>query len=187
MNIFDINRKELYSSDCETAKEAVCEAINNCADLSNADLSDAYLSGAYLRDADLRDADLSGANLSGANLSGIKYNIYSTGLSQLCPQEGSFIAWKKASGKIVKLRITDDALRSSATTRICRCSKAEVLDIQELDGKKSDTQSVCSDYDDSFAYEVGKIVEVQDFDEDRWNECSTGIHFFIDRNDAVNY
>ena len=28
---------------------------------------------------------------------------------------------------------------------------------------------------------------VKDFDDDRWNECSTGIHFFITRDEAVMY
>lgn len=36
-------------------------------------------------------------------------------------------------------------------------------------------------------YEVGKTVSVDDFDENRWHECSTGIHFFITREEAVRY
>ena len=38
-----------------------------------------------------------------------------------------------------------------------------------------------------FKYTVGETVEVKDFDPDRWNECSTGIHFFMDRQEAVEY
>ena len=34
---------------------------------------------------------------------------------------------------------------------------------------------------------VGKIVKVDDFDDNRFNECSTGIHFFIAREMAVKY
>jgi hypothetical protein len=51
--------KVIYTSQKETIREAVIEAIKN----------DAYLSGANLRGANLRGADLSGANLSDANLS----------------------------------------------------------------------------------------------------------------------
>jgi hypothetical protein len=44
-----------------------------------------------------------------------------------------------------------------------------------------------SQYNLSFIYKVGEIVEVQDFDEDRWAECSTVIHFFITKQEAIDY
>ena len=47
--------------------------------------------------------------------------------------------------------------------------------------------SISSDYDSTFVYEVGKIVSVDNFDDDRWNECAPGIHFFINREEAVKY
>jgi len=97
------------------------------------------------------------------------------------------VAWKKTNGKIVKLLVTDDAKRSSATTLKCRCSKAKVLAIENLDGTDSGLTEIKSNHDDNFIYRVGEIVEVDDFDEDRWNECSTGIHFFIARESAVAY
>lgn len=128
------------------------------------------------------------ADLSGANLSDVHYDANTAMFALNCPEEGSFIGWKKACGDyIVKLRITEDALRSSATTRKCRCSKAEVLEIQMLDGQKANVNVCYSKYDGAFAYKVGEIVEVKDFDEDRWNECSKGIHFFITRDEAVRY
>ena len=167
------------------------------ADLRYADLHDADLQGANLRYADLHDADLQGAdlqgadlhraNLHGANLHGADYNTSTTFLLPQCPSEGSFVAWKKASGKIVKLQVCEDAKRSSATTLKCRCSKAKVLEIQETDGSRSDITQVQSDNDSSFIYKVGEIVEVSDFDENRFNECSSGIHFFIAREMAVKY
>ena len=88
---------------------------------------------------------------------------------------------------IVKLHIPSDAKRSSATTRKCRCSKAEVIAIYNLDGTEAEETTCHSDYDHSFIYEVGKTVEVTDFDEDRWNECAKGIHFFISRQEALDY
>ena len=48
-------------------------------------------------------------------------------------------------------------------------------------------EKACSSYDNTFIYKKGEIVSVDNFDEDRWNECSTGIHFFITREEAVNY
>ena len=126
-------------------------------------------------------ADLRGANLRDANLRDAK------GTYMACPTDGSFIGWKKASGYIVKLQIPEDARRSSAGGEKCRCDKAFVVDIQNFDGTNADIETVCSDHDENFVYAVGATVEVSDFDDDRWNECAPGIHFFIDRRAAVEY
>ena len=133
---------------------------------------------------DLRYADLSYADLSYANLRGAVEVPYTP---MVCPEEGDFIGWKKAGNKIVKLHIPQDALRSSSTTRKCRCNKAEVIEIYNIDGTIADERIVSSGYDQSFTYEVGKTVEVQDFDTNRWEECTRGIHFFINRQEAINY
>ena len=83
------------------------------ANLRNADLSDANLRGANLRFANLSDADLHFANLSGANLSGATTNYLTTGYNLACPEEGSFVGWKRCGNDvIVKLLILEDALRS---------------------------------------------------------------------------
>ena len=167
-----------------------------CANLCNVDLRGANLRGADLRDAGLRDAGLRGANLHGADLRGA--NLYDAdlrganlhmalGLYNACPVEGSFIGWKKASGFIVKLLIPADALRSSATSTKCRCNKAFVEDIQTVNGGATDIHYVASDYDSMFKYVRGSWVEVKDFDTNRWNECAPGIHFFVDRKEAVEY
>ena len=154
------------------------------ANLHGANLGGANLGGANLGGANLGGADLSYADLSGANLGGAKEVPY---IPMVCPEEGDFIGWKKAGDKIVKLRIPEDALRSSATTRKCRCNKAEVVEIYNIDGTIADERIVNSSYDYSFIYKVGKTVEVQDFDTNRWNECAKGIHFFINRQEAINY
>ena len=129
-------------------------------------VSEAIKSGAYLRGADLRGAK---------------------GAYMACPTDGSFIGWKKASGYIVKLQIPEDARRSSAGGEKCRCDKAYVAEIQNTDGTKAYIEAIHSNYDNNFVYTVGATVEVPDFDDDRWNECAPGIHFFIDRRAAVEY
>ena len=175
---------------CANFRYADLSGADLCdADLSGADLCDADLHGANLRDADLhganlRDANLSGADLSYANLCDAEEVPY---IPMVCPEEGDFIGWKKAGDKIVKLHIPQDALRSSATTRKCRCNKAEVVEIYNIDGTIADERIVSSSYVSSFTYEVGKTVEVQDFDTNRWKECTRGIHFFINRQEAINY
>ena len=159
------------------------------ADLSGADLGGANLSEANLIEADLIEADLSEANLSEANLRRAKIDIklLNRFYPICCPEYGSFIGWKKANGYIVKLQISEDAKRSSAFGRKCRCSKAAVLNISKPDGSDSGLKEITSGYDENFIYRVGETVEVTNFDEDRKNECAPGIHFFITRDEAVNY
>ena len=173
------------------------------ANLSWADLRGANLSGANLSVADLRGANLSCANLSwadlrGANLSGAvlyEADLYEADLRGAknlnfpiaCPEKGTFTAFKKAGKYIIELEIPDDALRSSSTTRKCRCSKAKVVSITNLDGTPSDVKSVASCHDSKFIYNLGETVEVPNFDTNRWNECAPGIHFFITRQEAVDY
>lgn len=172
------------------------------ADLRWADLSDTNLLGADLRcsilnNVDLRNTDLRGANLLGAeldnadldevDLSNTKID-YPTGLP-----ESEFIAWKKVYyrkkkiGVIIKLKILEDSKRSRATTDKCRCDKALVLEIQNFDGSKSDLTEVVNTNYKKCTYKVGEIVEADSWDENRFNECSHGIHFFLDRERALEY
>jgi hypothetical protein len=153
------------------------------ANLQGANLQEANLRWANLRWANLQEANLQGANLQGANLQGAQ-NIC---LPISCPEEGEFVGFKKANGYIVKLKITEDAKRCSATGRKCRCSKAVVLSITNKDGSESGKTEVASDHDKSFIYRVGETVEEDKFCEDRWKECSEGIHFFITRKEAEDY
>ena len=155
--------------------------------LKDANLKDANLEYANLRNANLRNANFKGADLEGADLEGADYSEYTSFLAYQCPIEGSFIGWKKCGRYIVKLKICEDADRSSSTSLKCRCSKAEVLEIQNMDGSTADITEICSNYNKDFIYKVGETVELKDFDKCRWNECSNGIHFFIDRNVAVAY
>ena len=173
----------------------LCDADLCGADLRGADLRDAYLCdadlrGADLRDADLRDAYLCGADLRGADLRDAKnidsmiWSIYTAFYPLQCPESGSYIGYKKARGLIVELEIPADAMRSSATSRKCRASKAKVLSITDADGNPASEQ-VESDRDPNFLYIVGETVEVSDFDTNRWNECAPGIHHYITRAEAV--
>ena len=175
-------------------RDADLRGANLCdADLRGADLCDADLRGADLRGADLCDADLRNANLRDADLCGAKntdktvWDAYTAFYPLQCPETGSFIGYKKAADKIVMLEICADAKRSSATSRKCRCSKAKVLSITNLDGSESGLSEIESDYDEDFIYCVGETVEVPDFNDNRWNECAPGIHFFITREEAVRY
>ena len=153
------------------------------ANLEDANIKDANLKGAILNGANLKGADITGANINWANLNGAK-NIPFIPLS--CPSEGAFIGWKRVGKYLVKIQIPEDARRSSATTRKCRCDKALVLDITSLDGNEHYDEVTNTNYNKTI-YKVGEMVYPDSFDENRWRECSHGIHFFINKEDAINY
>lgn len=195
----NLSESNLSKTDCTYANlrnASLIYANLREAFLKGANLVDANLRGADLVYADLTYSDLSGINLKGANLnrtnlggaslSGVKYDETTSFFALQCPEKGSFIGYKKAGYRIVELLITEDSLRSSATSRKCRCSKAKVLSITDFNNTEN-FDMVASSYDKNFIYKVGEIIEVKDFDENRWNECSTGIHFFITRQEAINY
>ena len=176
----------------------------NSANLQEADLSEADLTGANLRRANLCEAILRKANLSGVNLRGtilngaslwhgadlnnVKYNERTAFYALQCPEEGAFIGYKRCrENRIVKLLITEDALRSSATSRQCRASKAKVLEITDDKNPELTYDYAASEYDAKFLYRVGEEVSVPNFDTNRWKEYTTGIHFFITREEAMLY
>jgi len=153
------------------------------------------LRGANFKRAIIIESSFDKANLLGANFKDSK--IYSCHLEEAlnvpdgqiplaCPSDGAFIGWKKVYNALVKLQIPADAKRSSATTQKCRCSKAKVLAITDLETDESLKTILNNGYGETW-YEVGKMVYPDAFDSNRWNECSNGIHFFIDKQDAINY
>ena len=131
-------------------------------------------------EADLSEADLSGTDLHLVNLSGAKNAELAFAMTKICP-EGDVIGWKKCrNGIIVKLLIPLSAERSNAIGRKCRAEYADVLEVIGSD-------SGISDYDVGMIYSVGKRMIPDSFDENRFNECSNGIHFFITREEAEAY
>jgi len=182
------------------------------ASLLGADLRDADLQGAYLQGADLRDADLRGASLQGADLRGASLlGAYLRGASllgadlqgasllgaslrdalgaetalarmQFIPETGSFEAWKKCrSGVIVKLLIPEDAQRSHGADRKARASKAIVLEV--FGAQTGESGGAYG----AVEYRKGETVTPDKWDNDRWNVCSHGIHFFLTRIEAEEY
>ena len=184
---------------CAILSDAILYCADlKCADLKCANLIDANLSGAYLVYADLKGADLNGVDLSGVNLSHTK-NIPDD-IPMACPKSGSFIGWKKVietrycykyeyyviSTYLIKLEIPADAKRCSATSKKCRCDKAKVLKITNIKTNRS-VKEVTNHNFVNCTYRVGEMVYPDSFDDNRWNECSNGIHFFMDKKDAIDY
>ena len=123
------------------------------------------------RNADLSDADLRGLSI--------------------VPQ-GTFKAYKKASGKVVELIIPANAKRTSSLVGSkCRCEFAYVKRILDVYGSDSGSDSglgqVHGDYGRKTIYELGKKVTPDKYDDDIRVECTHGIHFFITFEEAANY
>lgn len=155
-----------------------------CSELFGAELCGADLCGAYFVGANLRGANLRGVDLRGADLSGAENVPY---IPFACPSDGAFIGWKKVNGLLVKLEIPEDARRCSAADRKCRCDYAKVLKIIDPEDETKVIDEVVNKEYAETVYKVGENVYPDSFDENRWNECSHGIHFFINKQEAIDY
>lgn len=95
------------------------------------------------------------------------------------------IGYKKCSGgRIVKLEISAGATVFSINNYKCRTNKAKCLEITRLSAHYKVAKSIMQP---SFVYTIGKEYELENFDMDYAEECSTGIHFFQNFEDAVHY
>jgi hypothetical protein len=176
----DLSGANLYQADLSGANLTganLSRANLTGANLTGAALSEANLSGANLYRANLSGANLTGANLTGADLShtlNIPDHVYTQ--TNICP-EGDIIGYKKLDrGVICKLLIPAAAKRSNATGRKCRAEYAVVIE-----------GSGVSLLHEDFIYTEGATVYPDAFDDNRWNECVPGIHFFLTREEAEAY
>ena len=183
-----------YEKENNTIKDTLEEAVRQGANLDGASLNGANLNGASLDGANLNRASLNGASLNGASLDGA--NLDGANLNGArnipfipfaCPSDGAFIGWKKVKNCLVMLEIPEDARRCSCTSQKCRCDKAKVLGITNIDTNESVSEIKNTSYSPAVTYVVGKMVYPDSFDENRWNECSHGIHFFINKQNAIDY
>lgn len=127
-----------------------------------------------------------------------------------CPSEGSFEGWKVAivfkrtsnascEFCLVRLKIPAVSQRLRAyESKKCRCEFAEVTGIQLLDGSSLPDDTVAFSMFEltNFAmpslryrtnYKRGEMVFADGWDDSRTVECGHGIHFFMNREDAISY
>ena len=204
-NFDECNFKRADFEDCEFVSCETDDDVNfygagfekcnfNEAHLFGANFSEACFDNCTFINANLDSADFRNAEFEKCDLTDIRYDELTAGIALACPEQGPFVAFKKAhlySGDrcIVKLYVPADALRSSATSRKCRVSKAKVVAVYKIENGiyTSVKQNAYSNRTDSFAYKIGSIVSVKNFDTNRWNECSSGIHCFITMKEAELY
>lgn len=155
------------------------------------DLKNSTIKDTCFTDSFIYDSNFLNSNIKNTSFKDTEINHGCSFLSLQCPEEGSFIGYKKINdcdgNYICKLLIPKDAKRSSATSRKCRCSKAKVLEITDLrTGENVDEVHHNNPYKYTL-YKVGEFVYPDEWDDDRFNECSHGIHFFITKKEALDY
>ena len=202
-NLFSANFREATAMTCNFRETTL---NNSNFDKAVADESDFY--GASLRmasffrtklwktnfawadfsNADLLEADFYKSTLCGAGFGQTRNMPY---IPTWLPVE-SFIGWVKVIGEtesyIIKIKILNDSKRVRGVGDICRCNKALVLEIQNIEGEKLEIEEI--EYHDKWGtlvFHVWEVTECEDWYPGRWNDCKAGITFFIDRQSAVLY
>ena len=166
-----------------------------CTDLRGADMRGANLTGADLQEAQMKGANLTGADLADAKLTNADLTSvkgipsYVEEALRVVPLTGAFEGFKKAlrsdtnKACIVHLHIPAEARRSNATSRKCR---AEFVDVLEILDVPNDVYAYTKDYKGT-GYYPGHRVFADGWDDNRWNECSNGIHFFLTKEEAEKW
>lgn len=201
----DFRGKDLHNIDFRVCM--FIDVIFDGADLSASSIENARLDGCSLRKVNFRKANMKGACMRGCDMTGCDISgadLYAAVLEKAvltdiisseatrwfrmhCPETGPILGYKKCvNDRLVQLLIPADAKRTSATLPSCRCSKAKVLTIKSFDDTE-EFDEAWSLVDENFVYRKGQWVEVKNFNEDRWFDSTTGIHFWLTKADAIGY
>lgn len=147
-------------------------------DLRGAYLRDSDLRGANLDKADLREAKLQEARLQEARLYGADLQEALLPYYQICPEEGSFVCYKKLSGGVVATLLVPDGARRccNLVSRTIRVDRVRVLDGE---GYSPMCETLLK-----LHYAPGDEVVAHAFNDDIRIDCAPGIHVFITRKEA---
>lgn len=210
LNLFDSNVNELYVTYSNIESMGICinnyKNIKKIKEISKLRL---YKSGISCSlDLDISKVKLfeAGQTIITGNFHYEPDNIkefdleYTSGI--VPPPKSIYLykkCWYKAKGNhsvkpvIVKLEVPETAKRVYCENYKMRVSEAKVVELYDMDGKVIKRPkcpldySVYSGWDNYFKYRIGEtVVPENDFDE-KSGHCGSGIHGFIDFNDAVNY
>lgn len=199
--LWDSDFKEANLKGAILTGSELCDCNFSGADLSFADLYCADLDYTVFQGADLKYARIGYAKNSfyadfkNADLTGVDFSECSLNEGSMegavgfhphmrCPEEGSFIAWKKCrDDRIVKLLIPETAARTGACVYACRASEAVVLDI--LTPENTSCEEAVSGKDQDFIYRTGETVRPTDAFDDSLLKDGSGVHFFLTRTEAA--
>lgn len=183
--VLDLRGSSFRGLDLQGFDFSFCDLTGS--DFRGCNLSGSDFCGSNLTDCRIEGACLYLARLEKAVLTGIRFDASTQYYAMRCPAEGAFLAYKLCFNyRLVRLLIPADAKRSSATNNACRCSKAKVLSIKSCDGKRSFTEANAF-VDHNFVYRVGEVAHASGFNENRWVDSTTGIHFFMTAEEAFEY
>ena len=196
----DFSRVDFSNSDFKDVNFRSCKFDNaklQHTKFENCDLSGSSFAYADLFAADLRACDLSGSNFDGADffaallweakLDNLLVTDRTKFFRNYCPEEGYIFGYKKCfNERMVQLLIPKDAKRCSSTTNACRCDKARVVAITDVNKKESYKEAM-SFVDPNFIYRLGEMVYADSYNEDRWYDSSHGIHFWMTFEEALGY
>lgn len=169
---------QLNSADLTAAELTACR-------LYHANMKNTILTSTKFTKCDMRDVNLKYSYKNCTKFKETKFsnNSFKYPIPTMCPEYGSFIAWTTKVDEyddfwFVKLQIPEDAKRLTTSDNTCRCSKAKIISIENLDGNIK----VNSIYvEDDEIWTVGDIIEVKDFNDNETDEGG-GIEFRITRN-----
>ncbi len=196
----DFSRVDFSNSDFKDVNFKSCKFDNaklQYTKFENCDLSGSSFAYADLFAADVRTCELSGSNVDGADffaallweakLDNLLVTDRTKFFRNYCPEEGYIFGYKKCfNERMVQLLIPKDAKRCSSTTNACRCDKARVVAITDVNKKESYKEAM-SFVDPNFIYRLGEMVYADSYNEDRWHDSSHGIHFWMTFEEALNY
>ena len=189
----DFENTEFYGcnfSECNLTRVNLTNTRIDSCDMTNAVLCGANLSRAHivssnLSGADFKRADAFNASFVSCNMENISID-YETKFMAPAP-EGDLIGWGKKGVYIVKMRIPSKAKRSWATSYKLRAEFVETLEIWDGDDQVYAISHRAKDMTPLVRYAVGTLTWADQWDPNRWLECSHGIHFFLSREQAETW
>lgn len=100
----------------------------------------------------------------------------------------AIIGYKYSFNHLIVLEVPENTKYIKSTSDKCRAEKAKVISILNTDGTYSGVTKDCSYYHNDFVYKVGEIVyPTNKFDPTVTKECSAGIHFFLNIEEAKKF
>ena len=87
---------------------------------------------------------------------------------------------------MAKIEIPAKAKRTcNLTNRKCRASYIKTLDIIDRNGNR--IKEMNGTHDRSLIYRVGRITRPDKYDNSMLIDCTNGIHFFVTKQEAINW
>lgn len=174
------------------------------ANLTYASLKSSHLYGAKLSNTIIEYVDFTNSDITEVSFDNAKGNNIEYRKGKILSE--SIIGYKKCKSNrkygrfvIVTLEIPKDAIVFSINGDKCRTNKAKVISINLIEDESaefnrayslSSTTPININYsskDHYLSYYIGDEINIKNFNCQYNVECSNGIHFFMTKEEAINY